>query len=81
MPRGLTDQMEPMPPQVQELRAALAVYRRAAEEWKARAEKAEAEVVRLREYLREIADAPMSSKEDLVQHANRALAHKGGGYE
>lgn len=45
--RALSDQMEPAPPQVQELRAALTVYRRAADEWKARAEKAEARVVEL----------------------------------
>ena len=42
--------IEPMPAPVQELRAALAVYRRAAEEWKARAEKAEAELARLRTF-------------------------------
>lgn len=46
--RALSDQMEPPPPQVQELRAALAVYRRAAEEWRERAEKAEAEIARLK---------------------------------
>ena len=55
MPRGLTDQMEPPPPHVQEMRAALAVYRRAADEWKARAEKAETEVARLRDELDRIA--------------------------
>jgi chromosome segregation ATPase len=41
MPRGLTDQMEPMPPQIQELRTAIEVRDRAIREWRLRAEKAE----------------------------------------
>ncbi|MGG5810979.1 hypothetical protein [Falsiroseomonas sp. CW058] len=39
----------------------------------------EAEIRRLRAALADIADAPMSSKEDLVRHAKRALAPLTGG--
>ena len=50
MPRGLTDQMEPMPNEVRELRTALAFREQARAQWQLRAEKAEAAVEDLKNF-------------------------------
>ena len=51
MPRGLTDQMEPMPNEVRELRTALAFREQARAQWQLRAEKAEADLADIRSIL------------------------------